>query len=87
MKKILLMAIFALLVFSGCATDGVYNISKDVYIGGKKVVEKNKDLIGENTMETLGTVDRVAVGYDTIRSEVRHTNKKKYVDINSTKTE
>ncbi|WP_294967126.1 hypothetical protein [Sulfurimonas sp.] len=85
MKKIFLMAIIALIGFSGCATDKAYEVGKSVYIGGKSVVKANDDLIRKSTMDTLKNVDRVAVGYNTIRTEVRTDLKKKIVDTNSTK--
>jgi uncharacterized protein YxeA len=86
MKKVLMVLIA--LIFVGCATDGLYEVSKSVYKGGKSVVKANKDLINDKTLKSLKKVDRVATGYDTIRSEVRKTTDKKkplLVDINSTK--
>ncbi len=79
MKKIFLMVIIALIGFSGCATDGVYDVGKAVYKGSKEVVKQNKDLISEKTMKSLKNVDRVATGYDTLRGAVtKKTAMEKY---------
>jgi len=87
MKKLILI-IGLVLLLTGCATDGVYSVGKSVYIGSKTVVKANKDLIGDKTFKGLKKVDRVATGYDTIRSEVRKTTDRKkplLVDTDSTR--
>ena len=68
--KLLIIASL-LLLFSGCATDGAYSVAKVAYIGGKQIVVINSDLIDDDTMAELKKIDRVAVTYDGVRTEVK----------------
>lgn len=70
MKKLLIIVVLSLL-FSGCATDGAYQVAKVAYIGGKQIVVINSDLIDDDTMAELKKIDRVAVTYDGVRTEVK----------------
>lgn len=72
MKFTLLIAIFALL-FSGCSrmTPSVaatwaqmYDTTKTVYLKGQEVVITNADLLDEKTIESLKSIDGVAVRID-----------------------
>ena len=58
-------------MFSGCATDGIYNVGKTVYIGGKAVVIQNADLLDEDTLATLKKADEYASRYDEARDTVK----------------
>jgi len=82
MLKILTIAIA--LLFSGCVTDGVYNVGKTVYIGGKAVVIANADLLPQDTLDKLDRVDDMAIRYDETRSIVKNTTNGEK-DVNSTK--
>jgi hypothetical protein len=68
MKKLMLV-IGCLVVFSGCATDGLYNTGKAVYKGGK-VVAKELPL-RDKTKAKLKKIDKAATTYDKARSTVR----------------
>lgn len=70
--KLSLIVVLSLL-FSGCATDGAYEVAKVAYIGGKQIVVINSDLIDDDTMAELKKIDRVAVTYDGVRTEVKKT--------------
>lgn len=75
MKKVLIMAIFALLV-AGCAYDEekaerAYEISKGVYKVGKAGVKVMSDKIDPGTLETLKEVDSIAVKVDEVRTELK----------------
>ena len=59
------------LFFSGCATDGAYNISKVVYIGGKAVVIANADLLPPETLNKLERFDDMAARYDKARDSIK----------------
>ena len=59
------------LLFSGCATDGAYNVAKIAYVGGKQIVVINADLIDADTMAELKKIDRVAITYDGVRTAVK----------------
>ena len=95
MKKIFLMAIIALIGFSGCTgvvtkheyttqeLDKAYNVGKVVYKTGKVVVKVVAPKIGTETMEALKKVDKVAISLDKVRTE---TKKNKDVITVSTKT-
>ena len=72
------------LLFSGCATDGAYNVAKVAYIGGKQIVVINADLIDADTMNELKKIDRVAVTYDGVRTEVKKNIAME--DLNATTT-
>ena len=64
-------SIAALVLLSGCATDGVYNVGKTVYIGGKAVVIANADLLPQETLDKLDKVDDMATRYDETRTIVK----------------
>lgn len=66
-----ILAITVALLFSGCATDGVYNVGKTVYIGGKAVVIANADLLPQETLDKLEKADEIAARYDTMRTSVK----------------
>ena len=82
MKKLLIIVVLSLL-FSGCATDGAYQVAKVAYIGGKQIVVINSDLIDDDTMAELKKIDRVAVTYDGVRTEVKKNIATE--DLNDTK--
>lgn len=83
MMKLSLIVVL-LLLFSGCATDGAYEVAKVAYIGGKQIVVINADLIDADTMNELKKIDRVAVTYDGVRTEVKKTVDA-MEDLNATK--
>ena len=66
-----LLLILISLLFSGCATDGAYNISKVVYIGGKAVVIANADLLPPETLDKLERFDDMATRYDKARDSIK----------------
>lgn len=70
MKKLILGVICVVFVFTGCATDGAYNVGKSIYKGGKVVVQELP--LKEDTKEKLGKVDKVATTYDKARTAVRN---------------
>ena len=80
--KLSLIVVLSLL-FSGCATDGAYEVAKVAYIGGKQIVVINSDLIDDDTMAELKKIDRVAVTYDGVRTEVKKSIAT--VDLNDAK--
>ena len=59
------------LLFSGCATDGAYEVAKTVYVGGKAVVIANAYLLDEETISKLENVDNYATRYDTARTALK----------------
>ena len=61
----------AAILFSGCATDSAYNISKVVYIGGKAVVIANAGLLPPETLDKLERFDDVATRYDKARESIK----------------
>ena len=69
MRKFMYLLVIAL--FAGCATDGAYNVSKVVYIGGKAVVIANADLLPQETLDKLEKIDDMAKRYDAIRTAVK----------------
>lgn len=83
MKKIIfiLSAIWAGVLLSGCATDGVYNAGKTVYVGGKAVVKVLP--LTEEAKKTLSTVDSVATNYDKSRTIVKDAIEGKPTDANT----
>lgn len=68
-----LLIVIGCLLLSGCATDNAYSVAKIAYIGGKQILVINSDLIDANTIQELQKIDRVAVTYDGIRTEVKKT--------------
>ena len=69
MRNIILLLL--MLSLSGCVTDRAYDVAKVAYIGGKQIVVINSDLIDDDTMAELKKIDRVAVTYDGVRTEVK----------------
>lgn len=59
------------LMFVGCATNGIYNVSKTVYIKGKEVVIENYDSLDEDTKRKLEAIDELATKYDETRVEIQ----------------
>ena len=85
MKKILflmIMALGCLIVFSGCATDGIYGVAKSGVVLTKAVVKVTDTEVSDNVKDAYS----VAKDYDSLRTAVRKEIKKKplHVDINST---
>ena len=81
--KLSLIVVLSLL-FNGCATDGAYEVAKVAYIGGKQIVVINSDLIDDDTMAELKKIDRVAITYDGVRTEVKKNIAME--DLNTTTT-
>lgn len=77
--------IMAAMLFSGCATDGVYNVGKTVYIGGKAVVIANADLLPQETLDKLEKVDELATRYDETRSTVKEIVEQSKEEVNEKK--
>ncbi len=71
MLKKLIASLFVLGVFSGCATDGIYNSGKTIYIKGKAVVVENYDSLPIEIQEKLKKVDSYATKYDNTREEIK----------------
>ena len=69
MYKIILLGLVSLM-FIGCATNGVYHVSKTVYIKGKEVVIENYDSLDEDTKRKLEAIDELAIKYDETRGKV-----------------
>ena len=69
MYKIILLGL-ASLVFTGCATNGLYNVSKTIYVKGKEVVIENYDSLDDDTKRKLEAIDELAIKYDETRLEV-----------------
>jgi len=90
MKKLIFSVLLGLL-FTGCATDGIYNAGKTIYIAGKKVVVANWDELPEDTKEKLKKIDKAAITYDSARGVIKPAIEdavkevKKNADSNSTK--
>ena len=78
-----LLLLVSLLFLSGCATDGAYSVAKIAYVGGKQIVVINADLIDADTMAELKKIDRVAITYDGVRTEVKK-NIDAMEDLNTT---
>lgn len=73
MKKTLLIAIIAILAFGGCSrmTPSVaatwaqmYDTTKTIYVKGQEVVITNADLLSEETLARLKSVDEKATRID-----------------------
>ena len=69
MYKIILLGLAAL-VFTGCATNGLYSVSKTVYIKGKEVVIENYDSLDDDTKRKLEAIDDLAEKYDETRGKI-----------------
>ena len=83
MKYILISAL-AVFAFSGCVTDKAYGIGKTIYVGGKAVVIQNADMLDENTLDKLRSIDDYATRYDKARGIVKKSLEKN-TDVNSSK--
>lgn len=70
MYKIIMIGLVSLM-FVGCATNGIYNVSKTVYIKGKEVVIENYDSLDEDTKRKLEAIDELATKYDETRVEIQ----------------
>jgi hypothetical protein len=70
MYKIIMTGLVSLM-FVGCATNGIYNVSKTVYIKGKEVVIENYDSLDEDTKRKLEAIDELATKYDETRVEIQ----------------
>ena len=70
MYKIIMISLVSLM-FVGCATNGIYNVSKTVYIKGKEVVIENYDSLDEDTKRKLEAIDELATKYDETRVEIQ----------------
>ena len=69
MYKIILLGLVSLM-FTGCVTNGLYSVSKTIYIKGKEVVIENYDSLDEDTKRKLEAIDELAIKYDETRLEV-----------------
>ena len=69
MYKIIMISLVSLM-FVGCATNGIYNVSKTVYIKGKEVVIENYDSLDEDTKRKLEAIDELAIKYDKTRDKI-----------------
>ena len=70
MWKKLIASVIVIGVFTGCTTNGLYSVSKTVYIKGKEVVIENYDSLDEDTKRKLEAIDELAIKYDETRLEV-----------------
>ena len=71
MWKKLIGSVVVIGFFSGCATNGIYNVSKTIYIKGKEVVIENYDSLDEDTKRKLEAIDELATKYDETRVEIQ----------------
>ena len=69
MYKIILLGLVSLM-FIGCATNGLYNVSKTIYVKGKEVVIENYDSLDEDTKRKLEAIDELAIKYDETRDKI-----------------
>ena len=69
MYKIILLGLVSLM-FIGCATNGIYSVSKTVYIKGKEVVIENYDSLDDDTKRKLEAIDELAEKYDETRGKI-----------------
>lgn len=70
MKKLILGVVSVAFLFTGCATDGIYNVAKAGYKGGK-VVAQNIPMSDEKRAK-LKKIDKGATTYDKARTVVRN---------------
>ena len=70
MYKVIMICLVSIM-FVGCATNGIYNVSKTVYIKGKEVVIENYDSLDEDTKRKLEAIDELATKYDETRVEIQ----------------
>ena len=71
MWKKLIVSVVVIGFFSGCATNGIYNVSKTIYVKGKEVVIENYDSLDEDTKRKLEAIDELATKYDETRVEIQ----------------
>lgn len=80
MKKVVLLLSFTVFILTGCVSQEAYELTKTIYIGGKKVVIANADKLSEETLKRLERLDNYAVSYDVGRKiiidELKNTNNK-----------
>ena len=69
MYKIILLGL-ASLMFTGCANNGLYSVSKTIYIKGKEVVIENYDSLDDDTKRKLEAIDELAIKYDETRDKI-----------------
>ena len=69
MYKIILLGLVSLM-FIGCATNGLYSVSKTIYVKGKEVVIDNYDSLDEDTKRKLEAIDELAIKYDETRDKI-----------------
>ena len=69
MYKIILLGLVSLM-FIGCATNGLYSVSKTIYVKGKEVVIENYDSLDEDTERKLEAIDELAIKYDETRDKI-----------------
>ena len=77
MYKIILLGL-ASLMFTGCVTNGLYSVSKTVYIKGKEVVIENYDSLDEDTKRKLEAIDELAEKYNETRGKIVEDKNIKY---------
>ena len=63
MYKIILLGLVSLM-FTGCVTNGLYSVSKTIYVKGKEVVIENYDSLDDDTKRKLEAIDELAIKYD-----------------------
>ena len=69
MYKIILLGLVSLM-FTGCATNGLYSVSKTIYVKGKEVVIENYDSLDDDTKRKLEAIDELAIKYDETRDKI-----------------
>ena len=69
MYKIILLGLVSLM-FIGCATNGLYSVSKTIYVKGKEVVIENYDSLDDDTKRKLEAIDELAIKYDETRDKI-----------------
>ena len=69
MYKIILLGLVSLM-FIGCATNGLYSVSKTIYVKGKEVVIENYDSLDEDTKRKLEAIDELVIKYDETRGKI-----------------
>ena len=70
MFKKLIASLLVLGVFIGCATNGLYSVSKTIYVKGKEVVIENYDSLDDETKRKLEAIDELAIKYDETRDKI-----------------
>ena len=69
MYKIIMISLVSLM-FVGCVTNGLYSVSKTIYVKGKEVVIENYDSLDDDTKRKLGAIDELAIKYDETRDKI-----------------